>query len=259
MKGKNRKSNDHLTFPSGRTIKRCKEDAKTLRKSSKGTDNYVSYNRALDIIAVQNGLDMPWDKAYSKIIKDAQLKKNTIHFDSTEESLEPLSNEDSLDLFNWLKGTVGNMQGNFKKEVYQRFECDGKLMLPDGEGGHLEVIQHKARNHGILITPKVAELVEKDIEKMGGLESLKGYDNGNVQILYEKPDSNNHVAFEFHIGSDGVIHYFCRCLPWEGYEAEVIVRGHSITNVGYGQRAADTALHWLGFEIFHQFLTPRAL
>ena len=259
MKNKNRKPNDHLTFPSGRTIKRCKEDAKTLRKSSKNTTEYISYNKALNIVAGQNGLDMSWDKAYSQIVSAAENKRETIPFEPSIANHSPLEADGDLDIFNWLKGTVRSQQSNFKKDTYERFEVDGKLMLPDGEGNYLEVVQHKARNNGILITPKIADLIEQDIEKMGGLESLKGYDDGNVQILYEKPGSNSHAAYEFHIGSDGVIHYFCRCLPWEGYEAELIVRGHSITNVGHGQRAADTALHWLSFAIFHQLMTPRAL
>lgn len=243
VKNKNRNKNDHLQFPSGRTIKRCKEDAKALRKASKGTDHYLSYNKALDVIAAQNGINMSWDKATNHIIKSAEKE----------------SEFESKELFNKIIGRVRNEQSSYKKEVLARFEHDGKIYLPDGEGKKLEVFQHKKSNRGLLISQEVQELVEADIRKMGGLENLNGYDDGNVQILYEKPNSTSHLAYEFHVNQDGVIHYFCRCMPWEGYEAELHVRGYSINYVGHGTKAVDSALHWLGFSYWHSFMTPKAM
>lgn len=243
MKVKNKRStNDHLTFPSGRTIKRCKEDAKEQRKASKNTDNYISYNNALNIIAKENGLDMLWDKAINHIF--TSQKKST-------ELNDPAR-------YKWLMGQLKNKHSHNKKAVHERFEQNGKLMLPDGEGGEVEVFPHKQNKNGILITKEVARLVEDDIERLGGLENLKGYDDGNVQLIYEKPNSTCHLAYEFHVrADDGVIHYFCRCLPWAGYEAELHARGYDITNVGYGTRSTDTALHWTGFEIYHQMMVLR--
>ncbi len=241
MKNKNRNKNDHLQFPSGRTVKRCKEDAKTLRKASKDTDNYLSYSKALDVIAAENGLNMNWDKAVNHIIKSA----------------EQVNEFESKELFNKLVGTVRNEQANYKKQVLARFGRSGKVFLPDGEGGKLEVFQHKNHNRGLLISQKVADLIEADIERMGGVEKLKGYDDGNVQIIYEKPNSTSHLAYEFHLNQDGVIHYFCRCMPWQGYEAELHIREHSINYVGQGTKAVDTALHWTGFSFWHEYMTPR--
>ena len=243
MKSKNRNKNDHLQFPSGRTIKRCKEDAKALRKASKETDNYLSYNKALNVIASENGLNMGWDKAVNHIIN----------------SVQEVNEFESKELFNKLVGRARNEQSNYKKEVIARFGKAGKILLPDGEGDLLEVFQHKNHKHGILISKKVADLVEADVKKLGGIQNLNGYEDGNIQIIYERPNSTSHLAYEFHLNQDGVIHYFCRCMPWEGYEAELHVREYSINYVGHGTHAVDTALHWLGFSIFHDYVTPKAM
>ncbi|SFC36662.1 hypothetical protein [Pseudoalteromonas denitrificans] len=242
MKVKNKRStNDHLTFPSGRTIKRCKEDAKELRKASKDTDNYISYNNALNLISNKNGLDMLWDKAINHIVS-SQKEYSELEDPST---------------FNWLMGQLKNKHSHHKKAVHQQFKQNGKLTLPDGEGGFVDVSPHKQDKSGLLITEEVARLVEADIEQLGGLENLKGFDDGNVQLIYEKPNSTSHLAYEFHVRADGVIHYFCRCLPWAGYEAELHARGYDITNVGHGTRSADTALHWTGFTFWHRMLELR--
>lgn len=241
MKNNNRNKNEQLQFPSGRTIKRCKDDAKALRKASKETENYLSYNKALDVISADNGLKMGWDKAVNYIIKSA-ITANEF---------------ESKTLFNKLVGRVGNEQSNFKKEVLARFGYNDKILLPDGEGGRLEVFQHKNHNHSLLISQKVADLIEADIKTMGGLENLRGFEDGNIQIVYEKPNSTSHLAYEFHMNQEGAIHYFCRCIPWEGYEAELHVRGHSINYVGEGTKAVDTALHWLGFSFWHEYMTPK--
>lgn len=233
---KSKSNTDSMKFPSGRTVKRCKDDAKAMRKASKATNTYISYNQALNIIAQQNGINLPWDKAISKIASYHNNKS---------------------DLFNSLKGKYLNRQSEFKKQVNKRFLCDGRIMLPDGEGGQLEVIQHRSRTNGLLMTESVIKLVEDDIEALGGLQNLKLFEDSSIQLFYEKKGAKNYLAYEFHITGDGVIHYFCRSQPWNGYKAELHARGYSITNVGYGERAADTALHWLGFELFHPVLTPR--
>lgn len=235
---KSKTSTDTLKFPSGRTVKRCKEDAKAMRKASKGTSNYISYNQALNIVATENGMRLPWDKALQTLIT---------------------LNKPKDDLFHTMKGKILNRQSEFKKEAHLRFEVDNQLVLPDGEGGRRIVVQHKSRNNGIIITPEVIDLVENDIERLGGLDSLKKYDDHAVQIMYEVPGSLQHLAYEFHFSDDGVITYFCRSQPWNHYEAELHVRGYSINDVGFGERSIDTALHWVGFEIYHDILTPRVL
>ena len=230
MKNTKPKKNDHLQFPSGRTIKRCKEDAKQLRKASKNSDNYISLNIALNIVAKNNGIDMQWDKAVSHLINEAERKEKN-EFEAKQ-------------LLNNIIGRVGNERSHHKKAVLKRFGFGNKIYLPDGEGRKLEVYPLKNSKHGLLISKEVEKILEADIKKLGGLESLKGFDDGNIQILYEKPNSKNHLAYEFHLNKDGVIHYFCRCKPWEDYDAELLVRGYSINNVGMGNRPADTALHW---------------
>jgi len=66
-----------LLFPSGRSIERCKQDAKALVKESKLSASPVSLNAALDEIASKNGVNLPWAKAL-KELKPTKLKKNKI-------------------------------------------------------------------------------------------------------------------------------------------------------------------------------------
>ncbi|HCM0780003.1 TPA: hypothetical protein N2777_001637 [Vibrio parahaemolyticus] len=232
---------DSLKFPSGRTVKRCKDDAKKLRKQSKTSGEYLSYNKALNQVASDNGINMLWDKAID------HLKKQ-----SEQASTDPA--------FDWLKGQILSRQSNHKKETLSRFTANnGAIYLPDGEGGVRSVVQHKDRNNGLVMTPETIALVEKDIESMGGLDALRKYEGHAIQLMYEKPGSQSHLAYEFHFSTDGVITYFCRSQPWNGYQAELHANAFSITNVGYGERSVDTALHWTSFEIFHSILTPTAI
>lgn len=188
-------------------------------------------------------MGMGWDKAVNKLI-EAQSKEHK---------------SETLYEFNRLVGRYRNEQSSYKKEVLSRFGVDGKILLPDGEGGVIELFQHQNSKSGLLVSEQVVALVEADIKKMGGLRSLKGYDDGNVQILYEKPNSTSHLAYEIHINQEGVIHYFCRCIPWEGYEAELHARGFSVTHVGLGTHAIESGLHMKGFAFWHEYMTPKAL
>lgn len=95
---------DTLSFPSGRTVQRCRQDAKTLVQNSKTSDVPIPLNAALDKIASENGINQPWSKALQqlKIInikkpKIAQthllghalntlIKKGLIDMDSTEDA-----------------------------------------------------------------------------------------------------------------------------------------------------------------------------
>jgi len=59
-----------LKFPSGRTVARCKQDAKQLVKQLKRSNTPITFSEALNKVAVQNGLNISWDKALKKIEKD---------------------------------------------------------------------------------------------------------------------------------------------------------------------------------------------
>ncbi|GIC77673.1 hypothetical protein [Moritella sp. F3] len=50
-------STDNLRFPSGRTVRKIKQDAK------KSKNQFNNYTESLNAAAKTNGLDMPWDKA----------------------------------------------------------------------------------------------------------------------------------------------------------------------------------------------------
>jgi hypothetical protein len=58
---------DSLKFPSGRTVKRCKQDAKEIVKNSKSSDSPIKYNEALNQVVQKNGLSLQWDKAIKKL------------------------------------------------------------------------------------------------------------------------------------------------------------------------------------------------
>ena len=232
---------DHLKFPSGRTVIRCKDDAKKLRKASKNTDNYLSYNKALDTIAQNNGIELPWDKALTQLIKNQE------------------SVPDNASSFTKFKGQVKNQQSHYKKLVHQNFEYNNELCIPNGEGEYSKAYQHKNHPSGLLVTKEVAQIVEADIVKLGGLETLSKMHDGLIQIIYEKLGSKSHLAHEFHISEDGVIVYYCRSLPWEGYEAEFHARGYELTRVGIAEGHVDSFLHWTGFCFWYKFLTPRVV
>lgn len=52
-------SKDQLRFPSGRTVRKVKQDAKKIKQ------NYSSNTEALNALAIEHGVNMPWDKALS--------------------------------------------------------------------------------------------------------------------------------------------------------------------------------------------------
>lgn len=66
-----------LLFPSGRTVERCRQDAKALVKKSKLSNFPVPLNAALDKVASDNGINLPWAKAL-KQLKVADFKKPKI-------------------------------------------------------------------------------------------------------------------------------------------------------------------------------------
>ncbi len=90
-----------MKFPSGRSVNRCRDDAKVLVKSSKTTENPVPLHIALDRIAAKNGIASPWyvairmlEQSNLKSIKNAQMhllghalnlvvSKGLINMDST--------------------------------------------------------------------------------------------------------------------------------------------------------------------------------
>ncbi len=55
-------SESNLVFPSGRNVKRVKQDAKRLKKQ-----RGILLNEALNLLATENGIDKPWDKAIEQL------------------------------------------------------------------------------------------------------------------------------------------------------------------------------------------------
>ncbi len=63
-----------LSFPSGRTVERCRQDAKSLVKSSKSTNYPIPLNEALNKVSRDNGINLPWASAL-KTLKTGEPKK----------------------------------------------------------------------------------------------------------------------------------------------------------------------------------------
>jgi hypothetical protein len=62
---------EHLIFPSGRTVRACKADAKKLRASAKINGEQLSHASALDFVSAQNGLKMSWHQAIELLKKQS--------------------------------------------------------------------------------------------------------------------------------------------------------------------------------------------
>ena len=62
------------SFPSGRSVERCRQDAKSLVKNSKLTDSPIPLNAALNKVASDNGINQPWHEAI-KQLEVGELKK----------------------------------------------------------------------------------------------------------------------------------------------------------------------------------------
>lgn len=66
-----------ISFPSGRTVDRCRQDAKKLVKNSKQSNSPIALNTALDMMASDNGIDLPWSKALEQL-NSVNIKKPKI-------------------------------------------------------------------------------------------------------------------------------------------------------------------------------------
>ncbi|EHV5555607.1 hypothetical protein K0W35_002249 [Vibrio parahaemolyticus] len=65
-KSQSNKTN-HLVFPSGRTVRACRNDVKKLKKEVASSGSKLSTSRALDIIAEKNGISGGWHKAIHQL------------------------------------------------------------------------------------------------------------------------------------------------------------------------------------------------
>ena len=63
-----------LLFPSGRTVERCRQDAKALVRNSKLSSFPIPLNAALDRIASDNGINLPWPNALT-CLQASNIKK----------------------------------------------------------------------------------------------------------------------------------------------------------------------------------------
>ena len=61
--------NDHLKFPSGNTVEFCRKKAKKLVKEQKAAGKELKLSRALDMVAITNGIQDGWAEAIKQLEK----------------------------------------------------------------------------------------------------------------------------------------------------------------------------------------------
>lgn len=69
---------NNLIFPSGRTVKDCRNDAKKLKKQALLAGEHLSTSKALDLIAEKNRLPGGWHKAIHSLSQDNTLANITV-------------------------------------------------------------------------------------------------------------------------------------------------------------------------------------
>jgi hypothetical protein len=61
--------NDSLRFPSGNTVEFCRKKAKKLVKEQKAAGKEMKLSRALDMVAITNGIQGGWAEAIKQLEK----------------------------------------------------------------------------------------------------------------------------------------------------------------------------------------------
>ncbi len=61
--------NDSLRFPSGNTVEFCRKKAKKLVKEQNAAGKEMKLSRALDMVAITNGIQDGWAEAIKQLEK----------------------------------------------------------------------------------------------------------------------------------------------------------------------------------------------
>ena len=64
-----KQDNDGLIFPSGNTVEFCRKKAKKLVKEQKAAGKEMKLSRALDMVAITNGIQGGWAEAIKQLEK----------------------------------------------------------------------------------------------------------------------------------------------------------------------------------------------
>ena len=137
-------------------------------------------------------------------------------------------------------------QKQFREVVESNFrDKEGKLSLPDGEGGYVEAQQHKG--NGMLITEDAAKVVDQDILRTNVDSS------GTSALIYHRGEV---PVFEIHV-KDGVAFCFNRFVysPEDGLETEFIAHDFQQNHVGFGPEPVGSVVHWIDFVASHNYLS----
>lgn len=68
--------NDHLRLPSGNTVEFCRKKAKKLVKAEKAKGKELKLSRALDVVAIGNGIPGGWAEAMHLLEMEAACTTN---------------------------------------------------------------------------------------------------------------------------------------------------------------------------------------
>lgn len=241
MSKRSQSSNDFLRFPTGRSVKNCRQDAKKLRGQQKQVGKSISIAQALDQIAKANGMNEGWHRAI------CQLKA------------EQQSTVGDSNLTAWLASYTGQRkqkQQRYAQTLRQNYARQRHIYLPDGVGSAVRVFPH--RDKGLMVTQKTIDLIEADIALLGGLRAVTNVDN-NIQLVYQQPADPSLMAHEFHLTAEGMIFYYCRSDPRAGYAADFHARGFETTQCGVREGMIESARHLTDFENHHGALQIQAL
>lgn len=69
-------NNDNLKFPSGNTVEFCRKRAKKLVKEQNAAGNELKLSRALDMVAITNGIPGGWAEAMHLLEMEAACTTN---------------------------------------------------------------------------------------------------------------------------------------------------------------------------------------
>lgn len=135
-------------------------------------------------------------------------------------------------------------------DVLARFEKNGKILVPTGDDGEVEVFQHK--KEGVLITESAKKIIESDIDALKKSGDLDGADV--FHIIYEVSGSAIHDIWEVTIVEGNTIYKVYRLSPSDDCEINLIaeffaVNGEPLSNVQ----------HWECFEMLRGIMTARVV
>lgn len=179
---------EHLIFPSGRTVRACKADAKKLRASAKINGEQLSHARALDFVSAQNGLEMSWHQAIELLKKQSRssvhVEPKTLYSPCRSVSSTVITDVQMSSSDESIAGYIEGMPSlelppHFEKLLKQPFDLQGTDFEVQygirNEQGHLyRVIRITSPSQHVLMMKKLEELGFYNVSTINHKQREKG-------------------------------------------------------------------------------------